>query len=110
MIPIIHIEKNRCHNQVSSEKLHTINACNYSVLTVIGQWCGYTRIAIAGHKRFNTVMINTTLTNVYATVTARPKIPRISGSIIPPGICDTIDLKRCEITIVLQSIKAERIK
>jgi len=50
-------------------------------------------------------MINSTLADVNAAVAARPEICRFSGSVIPPGIGDTVDLKWCGGTFVLHQSK-----
>jgi hypothetical protein len=51
--------------------------------------------------RFNTISINSALANVFTSITARPKILRISVSVVPPRKVHTVELQRSADAIVL---------
>jgi hypothetical protein len=73
--------------------------------TAVDKWCWQTGIAVARHKTFNTILIDSALTDVDAAVAARPKIFRISDSVIPPCIGYIVDLKWSSGAIVLDLIQ-----
>lgn len=78
-----------------------VTECLFIMLTAIIQWFLQNRVTVTQCVRFNAILINSTLTNVFFSITARPKIFRLSVSVVPPRKFHAIKLERRADAIVL---------
>jgi hypothetical protein len=58
-------------------------------------------IAVALGRSFDTISVDSALAGVDVCVHSGPKIFLVAVFVVPPGIGDIVELKYCEITVVL---------
>ena len=64
-------------------------------------WNGCSRVAVANHRGFGAIVVEVALTGVDAGIAAGPEIQGHSVPVVPPGICNAVQIERCVIAIVL---------